>query len=563
MARKSHSGSGPISRRPPLLDTDAPNAIATIAPVPVGASLRNSLSNVHLTLLVALVLFVMAAWPLLLVTLPPFQDLPNHVATAHIVAHPDLYPEYAFNGYFKSNCLLTLWFQLFGDQHLFGAARAFTALVLAMNALALPLFVLHFSGSRALPVAMLFVWPLVHSFFVVMGFLNFAFAFAVALILLVVLDRQRAGPTLARAAAIAALSMLLWYAHVFPLMVVAGLVILHTATLATWRIRFAACVALLLPLAPAVMLSLVSTQRHLVKAEHATTQVARTFSFLSSWQLVAHLWTDVSGAFTLWGSATLIPALLLPLFAWKQRRVERPFFSLRAMVILFVAYVGLPEMMSNWHYLNCRLVPFLWAGLSLRLPTTLPRRLTIILATCAVLFSVVTGVDYARLDRDRATFTSGIDAVPQRATLLPLLFQHRKTSLFTASLTHAWGFYTVAKDTSAPLVFAVERSYPITYRDFPPRALIPPALDNFAESCGTPAKVCELLHQRPSDAACTSNWRDLWRDFWREAEPRFTHVLTWAIPAEVRPLIPARYHRVFATGELEIYARDTAVGSGP
>jgi len=226
------------------------------------------------------------------------------------------------------------------------------------------------------------------------------------------------------------------------------------------------------------------------------------------------------------------------------------------MVVLFIAYVGLPEMMSNWHYLNCRLVPFLWAGLSLRLPTTLPRRVTIILATCAVSFSVVTAVDYARLDRDRAMFTSGIDAVPQRATLLPLLFEHRKTSLFIASLTHDWGFYTVAKNTSAPLVFAVERSYPITYRDFPPRALIPPALDNFAESYGTPAKVCELLHQTPRAAACTSIWRDLWGDFWREAEPRFTHVLTWAIPAELRPLIPRRYHRVFAAGELEIYARD-------
>src|SRR6185369_14855755 len=160
------------------------------------------------------------AWPLLLVPLPPFQDLPNHVATAHIVAHPDLYPQFAFNGLFKSNSLLTLWFYLFGGHGLFGAARAFAALVLAMNAVALPVFVLHFAGRRAVPVAACFVWPMVHCFSYAMGFLNFTFAFGLSLILLVVIDGQRQRATVPRGLAIAALSVALWYAHPFPLGVV-------------------------------------------------------------------------------------------------------------------------------------------------------------------------------------------------------------------------------------------------------------------------------------------------------------------------------------------------------
>ena len=161
-----------------------------------------------------------------------------------------------------------------------------------------------------------------------------------------------------------------------------------------------------------------------------------------------------------------------------------------------------------------------------------------------------------RLDRDRAEFTAGIDAVPDGATLLPLLFKRGKTSDFTASLTHAWGYYTVAKDTPAPLVFAVERSYPITYRDFPPRELIPPALDRFAEATTQPRRrSASCCASSPSDAACAAAWRELWAGFWQEAEPRFSHLLTWAMPPEARPLIPARYRRVFAAGELEIYAR--------
>jgi hypothetical protein len=104
-------------------------------------------------------------------------------------------------------------------------------------------------------------------------------------------------------------------------------------------------------------------------------------------------------------------------------------------------------------------------------------------------------------------------------------------------------------------VFAVERSYPITYREFPPRALIPPALDRFAKQHATPAQVCKLLDRWPPDAACAAAWRAIWDGFWREAEPRFSHVLTWAIPPQARSIIPPTYRRVFAAGELEIYAR--------
>jgi hypothetical protein len=517
-----------------------------------------ALSDARLTLLVAAGLFVLAAWPLLLVDLPPFQDLPNHVATAHIIAHPELYPEFGFNGLFKSNALLTLWFTLLGGHGLFGAARAFIAIVLAVNALALPMFVVRFSGRRALLVATLIGWPMVHSFSVVMGFLNFALAVGLSLILLTVIDRQRERPTLARGAGIAALSCVLWYAHPFPLLVVGALVALHAVTRAGWPARIAAGVALLSPLAPAALLSAAAARQHLVKAAHATTAAAGTFSYLNPWEIAAHFWTDVSGALTRWGSMTIVPALLLLWLAWTRRHVARPFFSLPAMAILAVAYVGLPVMMSNWWHLNCRLVPFLWAGLLLRLPETLPRPVMIGLAACALTFSAVTGVDYLRLDRDRAEFTAGIDAVPARARLLPLMFEKSKTSDFTESLTHAWGYYTVAKDASAPLVFGVERSYPVTYREFPPHMLIPPALDRFPESAATPQRLCKLMRQLPDDAVCAAFWRELWASFWREAEPRFSHVLTWAIPPEARPLLPAGYRRVFASGALEIYARAAA-----
>ena len=515
------------------------------------------LSDRSLVALAATLLFALSAWPLLLVALPPLQDLPNHVATAHIIAHPQIYPQYVFNGFFKSNALLTLWLQVFWGYGLFGAARAFTAVVLAANALALPIFVLRFAGRRGFWTGILFAWPLVHGFFLAMGMLNFVLAFALSLVLMVFVDRQRESPSLRRGLGMAGLAAMLWYAHPFPLLVVVGLVALHAAARTTWHERIKTGLLLLAPLLPVGLLILASAQQHLVKADSARSRVGPWFAYLPPWETVAHVWLDASGALTRWGSVTVVPAALLVTYAWKQRRTVRPFFSPLAMAGLAVAYLALPTMISNWWYLNCRLVPFLWAGAIVRLPERLPKATRTALALCALWFSVTLGLDYLRLDRDRAAFAAGTEAVPMQATLLPLLFKHNKTSDFTASLTHAWADYVIAKNTSAPLVFAVERSYPITYREFPPAALVPPLLDELAEKRGTPAQVCKLIHPaHPEvDEACLDQWRREWANFWQQAEPRFSHLLTWAMPSEARPMIPSRYHRIFAADDLEIYQR--------
>jgi hypothetical protein len=519
--------------------------------------LFDGLSDARLVALTAVALFALYAWPLLLVAVPPFQDLPNHLATAHIIEHPDLYPEFTFNGLLKSNALLTLWLWVFGRFGLFGAARVFVALVLAATAIALPVFVHRFAGRRALPVAVLCGWPLVHSWSVSMGFLNFSFGFALSLILAVVIDRQRERPTFGGGVRIAVLSGVVWYAHPFPLGVVGILVAAHAVTRRTTRERIAAGVALLLPMVPSGILSLVTAQHHLVKSEHSTAAAASSrFWYLNPWENLEHVWIDVNGALTWWGAGTILAVVTLAVLAWRGRRAIGPFlFTNPAMFGLALTYVALPELMSNWNYLNCRLVPYLWAGSLLRVPHRLPRALTIGLALAALSFSASLGVDYVRLDHDRAAFTAGIDAVPERATLLPLEFKRTKTGRFTASLTHAWGYYTIAKDTSAPLVFGVERSYPITYREFPPGDLIPPALDRFAESNGTADRVCYRLKHPKGAPVCAVAQREIWKAFWVQAEPRFSHLLTWSMPAEARALIPSSYHRVFASAELEIYAR--------
>ena len=221
--------------------------------------------------------------------------------------------------------LLTLWFCLVGGHGLFGAARAFTALVLAANALALPLFVLHFAGRRAVPVAMLFAWPLVHSFSVSMGFLNFTFAFALSLILVTVLDRQRERPTpagglgdrrpLGRGLVRAPVPARRGGRAGRPAR-------RHPPDLARANRRPASrcCCRWCRPgCCPSS-----SAQQHLVKAEHSLGRRRRVQLSQSLGDAQSTSGSTSPARSPGWGSMTIVPALLLPYFAWPQRRRRAP-----------------------------------------------------------------------------------------------------------------------------------------------------------------------------------------------------------------------------------------------
>ncbi len=515
-------------------------------------------TDVQLAWLATGALFVLAAWPVLLVDVPPLQDLPNHLAASAILDHPQRHPDLVFNGFFKTNSALFTWLWLVGPMAgLKAGALLFVLGVLALGAFAIPRFVLAFGGRRRMAVATLFAWPMVHNWFVSTGMLDFAAAVWLAMLLFVLLDAQARAPSFARGAAIAGLALVTWYAHVFPVLVVHLLVGLHVVSRRSWRERGRQALWLIPPLLPSSVLTLRSFWLQATNPGGAMTgymDMGRVF--LPVWELVYNLWADWTWAFTWLEVGTLVPCVALGVWAVRRWRDDARFFGPIGFLALAGFFCLTPYVATNWANVNGRFIPFLWFAALVRVPERVPRWAVALLGACALSYSAGMGIDYVRLGREWDRFAAGTSVVPEGASLLPLIFQTKKVSQNTRSLMHAWGLYVVDRDVSAPLLFAHSQNYPIMYRRPPPPQFTQLVLENFAPSMRSPEWLCRSL--RSGGVAvddCDALWRSTWAAFWRAATPAFDRVLLWDAPDAVTAALPPDYRVVLRRDELVILAR--------
>ena len=277
---------------------------------------------------------------------------------------------------------------------------------------------------------------------------------------------------------------------------------------------------------------------------------------LPAWELVYNLWAEWMYGFTWLSITTLVMAIALAGYAWKNRHDRPAFFSPLAVAVLLAMYTFAPYIVTNWFHVNSRFTPYLWLAALLRVPARLPRRFAVGLGVCGLLYSAGMGIDYVRLDRDRARFTAGMSAVPEGARLLPLLFRRQETSENTRSLQHAWGFYVTEKHTSAPLLFAHSKSFPLTYSAPPPIRFNHLVLESFAPNMGSSTWMCdEMRNGGVVVDDCQAEFQHRWAEFWHEATPLYDHVLTWDASPEALALIPPAYRATFREDKLIIWER--------
>ncbi len=512
-------------------------------------------SDRHLALLVSAALFVVGAWPLALTEVPPYQDLPNHLAAVTVIQNLERYPEFVFNGFFKTNAALFAWLfvvgKLVGTQL---AARLFALLVLGANAFILPRFVLTLTGSRnRMLIASLFMWPMVHNWFVSMGMLDFALSVPLSLGLLLAIDRHRRSPSFLNAGLVTFLGAATWYAHVFPLLVVSLLVGIEAMRAPSWKERFTSLRVMVLPLLPVTALVAVSIVAHLRDNVGPMSAFVHHHVMVAPWELAYNLWAEWFWGFTKLSITSIVPCLLLAYYGFARRRESPRFFSPGAVLALGVLYCLAPYHVTNWYHVNSRLIPYLWVALLLRVPDKLPKSVIALLGISAVLYSAGMGTDFVRLERDRQKFTAGVSSVPEGAKLLPLVFQHKGVSDNTRTLLHAWGFYVTERNTSAPLLFAHSRSFPVMYSVPPPIRFNDLVLENFAATMITSSNFCVSTRVVTDD--CVGEYRARWAEFWHDATPLYDHVLLWQPSEEALALVPAEYSISFRKDGLVMMQR--------
>ncbi len=518
-----------------------------------------ALSTRALVVRLGLVLFVLAAFPLLLVEVPPLQDLPNHLASVHVVEHPEKYPELVFNGHFKTNGALFAWLHVVGKiTGTFVAAKLFVALACAASAFVLPWSVITLTGDKRRGVlAALFAWPMVHNWFVSVGMLDYALGVPLSLALVATchVHAEAEKRHASTAITVVLLGLACWYAHGFALLVAYLLILVEF--LRRGRSGLVRGAKVLLPLLlPGAFLVVWSVLAHLLEPKGAMDGHVDVFRALPVWELLYNAWAEWLWGFTKLQALTLVPTALLLFFAVRGRNDDVPYFSRWAGLVLIVVYAIAPYSVTNWFHVGSRFLAYLWFFALTRVPARLPRGVVILAAVSGVVNAATMGVDYVRLDRDRGDFVAGISAVPEGSRLLPLLFRSKGVSENSRSLLHAWGFYVIAKGTSAPLLFAHSKSFPVMYREPPPDRWNHLVLEGFAPGMRSSEGMCAFLHQnnlRPDD--CSREYRERWAEHWADATPRFDHVLTWDATPEARERMPRTYVPVFERGKLVIFER--------
>ncbi len=533
------------------------------------ATRRFALSDRQLAAAIGLVLFVVAGWPLLFLRIPPYQDLPGHLAAVTILDHPEKYPEFVATGFLKPNSFFFLW-TLFVSRviGLVPAAKVFVLGVLAAMAFVLPRFVLHFTDRRRMLLATPLLVPMVHNWFVSMGMLNFAASIPVTLLLVMALDdcllsesaARSAGASPSHRAPIKAtlLALVSWYLHPFPVFVVVLMVAaaagaeLFDTTRGPVKSRFTVLRAALPPLVTPVLMAVVLFFRHV----DATAPTMEPPVFSSLQWAVYNLWGQWMYGFTELTAVSLLPAIALAVAAAVRRRAGRGLLGPAPLMALLLAYLLGPYVAFDSSYLTPRLIPFIWAAALVRLPPRFPKVLNGALVAAAVVYLVGMPIDLFRLSRELDDFAAGAQAVPEGARILPLNFNARVTSKNTFSLGTAWGLYVVERHTSAVDAWTSDPSMPVMLRTPTPPHFEPMTRLRFIRDTRTREVFCaDQRSKRMMVANCEELWRVEWDSFWKEALPPFDHVLLWDPPAEVMETVPKEFEESFVQGRLHILAR--------
>lgn len=427
------------------------------------------------TLLLAALLTILAALPILLVETPPIFDYPNHLARVHILANLDRVP--AFAAHFSADTLLLP--NVLADMILL-ALEPLAGVEAAGKVLVLLLLALTVGGALALGAAAfgrLSPWPLLAAALawnevLMWGFLNYALGIALLLWGLAAWLRFERTSRPWQLASAALFGLLLFLAH----MVAFGLFAVAVAVVElarAWRHRRDGVGrnARRLALSAAVFLPALALFLAVSPASGLPLDIRFIFT---AWQKLSPFTRLLSTSNTGLDVATLaaITLAVAGLLASRRVRLHGP-LALVALVFALMV-LTLPYTAMGSYFLDMRVA--IAAALVLvaaLVPARPSRRLAgAVLAGLVVLVGVRSAAmaqDWMDQDRAYAAVRATLERLPRGAILIPAeavpfeLGDWTTTRRFRPAHEHTASVAVIARDAVVPNVFARKGQNPLVF----------------------------------------------------------------------------------------------------
>lgn len=522
--------------------TDRPTGLRALGPTTIG-----------------LALFALFAWPLLVVELPPYQDVPGHTAAVHILRHLATFPDFKATTFFKTNALYFDLGVAFSALPIKVYAKGFVALILFLNGQAIPRFVERFAGREAMLRNVPLYAPFVHHWFVSMGMLNYCIALPLSLFLMLAIFPKGAeipkkpnGSEPLRDVGVALLTGVTWLAHSFPLFEVAGLACLYVffspdAAVRKVRLRRAA-----VPTVVTVLLSGLSFAMQAGLPKEPGTRTDIIYDPVPD--LIAHLFTRApfgGTAFTYPGLFLAIGALVLVVASASSLAVAAPEGRFRrlwgtAIGLNLIGYFAIPAAAGSLAHIEVRIVPYLWLFLLACAPP-LPRRARLAAALGLIALAIGHPLEIFRLSEDVQHLAAARPLVPQGARLLPLVFASKGRSQNTRPLNSASALYILDRDVLPHDVWTHNASMPLVRTVARPLRFDRETLSRFLDAHGSQDAFCAEATRRfgePAEGAsarCRLRFDEDWRDLWQAIDARYSHVLLVAPSADAKSRTPTNW----------------------
>lgn len=397
---------------------------------------------------------LLAIVPLLLPSIPPLTDLMGHMGRYRvqldIAGSPWLGRYYSFDWAVIGNLGCDLLVQLLGP--LLGLEPAVKLIVLTIPALTVAgLIAVAREVHGRVPATALFALPLAYGYPFQFGFINFALAMGLMLVLFALwLRMARTGGLRWRPAVFLIAGFALWVAHSFAWGVLGILCFIAEGVRRRkqgerWHACIGHAILACLPLAPPALLLLPWPGR-----PGATPHGSFDFfnwTFKTRW-IVSVLrerieYWDKAGALLLYAVA------LSGLVRRPWRRYEAVLGI--AAVLLLAIFMALPRVLLGSAYADMRLMPYVLALAILALRPIADRRVASGLAIAATLFFAgriaVSTAAFLRYERNYEAQLKALDQVPMGARVMVLASIPCRTVWYTTRMEHLSSMATVRRQS--------------------------------------------------------------------------------------------------------------------